>query len=531
MTVTEVMKEAETHFDAPLTYPRGMINTGNMCFANAILQVLVYCAPFYNLFKLLGEVVPHDFHNSTPLMEAVIQFLSEFKLIPAEARHNDNGNAALAADILLDLQATSEPFVPDSLYDAMKLTKRFDAMRRGHQEDAEEFLGFFLDTLHEELQLTMQKSVARQRTNSQETPDNLVVEDGSVEAYADEDGLELGTERRELDRPASPTEGDGWLEVGQKGKTSFTRTTSTAHSPITRIFGGKLRSVLRTPGSKDSVTLEPYQPLQLDIQPPHVSTIEDALENLTRPETISGVLSSTKKLVDATKQVFIETLPPVLVVHLKRFYYDDVGGVQKSTKSLTFGPTLEVAESVISTPRRAETKRKYNLFGVVYHHGRYANGGHYTVDVLRQDRSEWLHIDDTVWATTSAPQARATKHISMNNSAAAAIANAAIKPASPKVANGQMASSMSDAGSTSAYLLFYTRADDTEQRGQDMKGISPPISAKKMVEMAASAAANKTNIVPGAPVQARKAGADMTTSKDLRKNPSVPSSPQTARSK
>jgi ubiquitin carboxyl-terminal hydrolase 10 len=117
---------------------------------------------------------------------------------------------------------------------------------------------------------------------------------------------------REVVRPVSPAE-DGWLEVGQRGKTSFTRTTSTSDSPITRIFGGKLRSVLRTPGAKDSITLEPYQPLQLDIQPPHVQTIEDALSNLTQPETIPGVYSPSRDaVVDATKQVFIETLPPSL---------------------------------------------------------------------------------------------------------------------------------------------------------------------------------------------------------------------------
>ncbi len=31
----------------------------------------------------------------------------------------------------------------------------------------------------------------------------------------------------------------------------------------------------------------------------------------------------------------------------------------------------------------------------MYHHGKYASGGHYTLDILRQDSSKWLRIDDT----------------------------------------------------------------------------------------------------------------------------------------
>ncbi len=42
---------------------------------------------------------------------------------------------------------------------------------------------------------------------------------------------------------------------------------------------------------------------------------------------------------------------------------------------------------------------RYTLYGVLYHHGKSAGGGHYTVDVLhpsgRDDSGDvWLHIDD-----------------------------------------------------------------------------------------------------------------------------------------
>ena len=55
-------------------------------------------------------------------------------------------------------------------------------------------------------------------------------------------------------------------------------------------------------------------------------------------------------LGEASHQVLIEELPPVLVVHLKRFRYDPAaGGVIKIEKPIQFAPELEIPLGTIFT--------------------------------------------------------------------------------------------------------------------------------------------------------------------------------------
>ena len=201
----------------------------------------------------------------------------------------------------------------------------------------------------------------------------------------------------------SPEDG-GWLEVGPKQKPSITRSSGdvTTESPVTKIFGGKLRSEFRVPGKQLSVTFEPYQPLQLDIGSPQINNITDALKGLTRSEVLHGDFNSPRgPNATASKQVFIETLPPVLILHLKRFQYDNASGTQKIWKKVGYPLDLEIPKEVFPPQRRGGLAvhgglPKYRLIGVVYHHGKSASGGHYTVDVRRQDGREWIRLDDTV---------------------------------------------------------------------------------------------------------------------------------------
>ncbi|KAJ9658785.1 hypothetical protein H2201_007643 [Coniosporium apollinis] len=341
-----------------------------MCYMNSILQVLVFCIPLFDFLDQLGKRAAHSFKSETPLLDAMIMFMREFPVITS-AESVEKLRLRLNNT---DLEQFGEAFIPEFVYDVIKRLPRFSSMRRGHQQDAEEFLGFLLAELHEEC-VQVIRSVTSNEANKPTSPNK--------------------------ERAAAA---DGWLEVGPKQKAAITRSSGTidVETPITKIFGGKLRSELRIPGLKNSVTLEPYQPLQLDIGAPNVNNITDALKALTHSETLQGDFNSPRgPNVSAVKQVFIETLPPVLILHLKRFQYDNAGGTQKIWKRVGYPLELELPKEVFPPSKRGALAvrggpPKYRLIGVVYHHGKNASGGHYTVDARRQEGREWIRMDDTI---------------------------------------------------------------------------------------------------------------------------------------
>ncbi|KAM5512219.1 ubiquitin carboxyl-terminal hydrolase [Fusarium oxysporum f. sp. phaseoli] len=346
--------------------PRGLINTGNMCYMNSVLQVLMFCLPFYDFLSQISKRAVHSFKSDTPLIDAMIMFMHEFKTIKSAA-----GIESLRTTLKNEeLERYGDPFTPEFVYEAIRQLPRFASMRRGHQQDAEEFLGFLLQSLDDECTAVLKNSTL---------PDQ---------------------ERRASSGSGA---GEDWLEVGRKQKAAVSRSSGpNSFSPISRIFGGSLRSEFRVPGLKDSITTEPYQPLQLDIGSPDVRNVVDALRGLTRPERLQGDFNSPRgKDVTATKQVFIDTLPPVLILHLKRFQFDAEGnGTVKIWKKIGYPLELEIPREALSRQKRQtygdDGMPKYRLISVVYHHGKNASGGHYTVDVRRQEGREWIRIDDTV---------------------------------------------------------------------------------------------------------------------------------------
>jgi ubiquitin C-terminal hydrolase len=72
-------------------------------------------------------------------------------------------------------------------------------------------------------------------------------------------------------------------------------------------------------------------------------------------------IARNNRQADATKQILVETLPHVLVLHLKRFVYAD-GQVQKLHKHIEYTPRLAIRPDLFSPSQHPPKPVMYQLF-------------------------------------------------------------------------------------------------------------------------------------------------------------------------
>lgn len=156
-------------------------------------------------------------------------------------------------------------------------------------------------------------------------------------------------------------------------------------SPVVRIFGGVIQSSLRSNGAKvDSLSMEPFNHLILDISSASVDSVCSALEAFCRQEAVDEGR--------ATKRLQFKSLPKVLILTLKRFSYNkDTGCPQKIKKSIAYEETLKFDDSWLVDGVKSQD---YHLSAVICHHGESANGGHYNAAV--RYNSDWYMYDDVL---------------------------------------------------------------------------------------------------------------------------------------
>ncbi|KAB1224926.1 Ubiquitin carboxyl-terminal hydrolase 24 [Morella rubra] len=257
-----------------------------------------------------------------PTLTAFAEFIADFSM--------PNGSSLKKDMAILE---TGRPFRPVMFEGVLKnFTPDIPSSISGRprQEDAQEFLSFIMDRMHDEL-----LKLGGQSSSISGNKSSLV----------------------------SSAEDDEWETVGRKNKSAVTRTQSFVQSELSDIFGGQLRSLVKARGNKASATVQPFLLLHLDIYPEAVRTIEDALHLFSVPESLEGYRTSKTGKPGSTKLHKPVHFPLELVL----------------------GRELLVSSS--------NESRRYELVATVTHHGREPSKGHYTADARYPSR-QWLRFDD-----------------------------------------------------------------------------------------------------------------------------------------
>ncbi|KAI3706752.1 hypothetical protein L6452_24700 [Arctium lappa] len=334
--------------------PRGLVNSGNLCFLNATLQALLACSPFVRLLQELRmRNIPEIGY---PTLRAFAEFISGFDM-PSDLHSKKKD------DILLETGKPLRPVMFESVLNNFSPDMPNSFSGRPRQEDAQEFLSFVMHQMHDEL-LRFEGEIS-------------IVNGGKVSLVSS----------------VSDEDGDSWETVGPRNKTAITRTQSFIPSKLSEIFGGRLRSVVKARGNKASATIQPFLLLHLNICPEPVRTIEDALHLFSAPETLEGYRASSAgkaELVSASKSVKILELPEIIILHLMRFSYGSQGST-KLLKPVYFPLELILNHELLVSP--SVEGRRYELVATITHHGREPSKGHYTADILHPS-GKWLRYDD-----------------------------------------------------------------------------------------------------------------------------------------
>eukprot|EP00041_Stephanoeca_diplocostata_P030259 m.910458 g.910458 ORF g.910458 m.910458 type:complete len:1322 (+) comp23723_c0_seq3:81-4046(+) len=330
----------------------GLRNLGNTCFMNSILQCLVAAAPLAKYF------VQGRYRNDIN-RKNVLGFKGEV--------------AEEFGELATIMWTRPYRYVHPRFFKSV--ISEANAQFAGYkQQDSQEFLAFLLDALHEDLNRVKSRAYV-------EAPDNTGVPDAKAAARA----WDLHRRRNQ--------------------------------SIIVDYFQGQFKSTLtcRSCGTT-SVTFEPFGVLSLPISHRGSTTLQDCMREFSRTEVVTGAdrwhCSKCKVPRDATKCICIWKLPKILIIHLKRFYFE--GPFRSKIDTLVKFPmgNLNMAEHCKGT---ATGSSQYNLFAVSNHFGN-LEGGHYTAYCKNVFDHMWYDFNDSTVTRTNGPICTKESYVLMYSS-------------------------------------------------------------------------------------------------------------------
>ncbi|XP_070234152.1 ubiquitin carboxyl-terminal hydrolase 3 isoform X1 [Bos mutus] len=334
----------------------GLRNLGNTCFMNAILQSLSNIEQFCCYFKELPAV---ELRNGKTAGRRTYH-----------TRSQGENNVSLVEEFRKTLcalwQGSQTAFSPESLfYVVWKIMPNF----RGYQQqDAHEFMRYLLDHLHLELQ-----------------------------------GGFNGISRSSI------------LQENSTLSASNKCCINGASTVVTAIFGGILQNEVNCLiCGTESRKFDPFLDLSLDIPSQFrnkrsknqengpTCSLRDCLRSFTDLEELDEtelyMCHKCKKKQKSTKKFWIQKLPKVLCLHLKRFHW--TAYLRNKVDTYVEFPLrgLDMKCYLLEPENSGPENCLYDLAAVVVHHGSGVGSGHYTAYATHEGR--WFHFNDSTVTLT-----------------------------------------------------------------------------------------------------------------------------------
>uniref|UniRef100_A0A4W6CGY2 Ubiquitin carboxyl-terminal hydrolase 8 n=1 Tax=Lates calcarifer TaxID=8187 RepID=A0A4W6CGY2_LATCA len=308
----------------------GLRNLGNTCYMNSILQCLCNTpamADYFNNNYYLEDI------NRYNILGHKGEVAEEFGVI-MKALWAGLYKCISPRDFKITIGKINEQFAG---YD---------------QQDSQELLLFLMDGLHEDLN----KADNRKRYKEEEN-DHL----------DDQTAADLAWSKHKL----------------------------LNESIIVALFQGQFKSTVQCQTChRKSRTFETFMYLSLPLASTSKCSLQDCLRLFSKEERLTDnnkvFCRHCKAHRDSSKKLEIWKVPPILLVHLKRFSYEG-RWKQKLQTSVDFPlDNLDLAQYVIGPKHNL---KRYSLYGVSNHYGG-LDGGHYTAYCKNSHRQRWYKFDD-----------------------------------------------------------------------------------------------------------------------------------------
>ncbi|XP_038623133.1 inactive ubiquitin carboxyl-terminal hydrolase 50 [Tachyglossus aculeatus] len=296
----------------------GLRNLGNTCYMNAVLQCLASVTPLVDYF-LSGKYVT--------------------------ALHQDRGEVATAFSyLLMDMWLGEADCVAPEVF-RLAVGNRCPAFGKKSQQDAQEFLSFVLNALHEAL-------------------------------------------RKPHRRRASE-------KVCRGGKAGAAATAADS-SIVTQLFEGQLSyHVVCLKCNSCSYKRETFTVLSLPVPSHYQCSLQECLERFFQQDTLRWndqiYCSCCGAKQDAAVRAGVVKAPNVVIFHLKRF--ECYGKMKRKLRTNIHYPLVNLDLSPFIYPS-CRKHPKYTLWAVVNHFGD-LDGGHYTAFCKHAGTQSWFSFDDT----------------------------------------------------------------------------------------------------------------------------------------